>query len=220
MRHVIEPPLITQFMIQITSGMVEAHKFIVHRDLKPDNILIDRKGVLKITDFGLAKYITTATRTQTFKGWGTFAYMAPKCWLSEKNTTRMDIYSIGIIFYELLARAKPYSASTELEWRDHHLYDPLPDLRAVRTDLPDRLIDAISKMTSKRAEDRYQNASELLPVLGEIEKALQPGQAKNDPLVSKARGAVEQHKAQSLEQQREHDLAEQDAKLTFTGTPA
>ncbi|MFH1438196.1 MAG: serine/threonine-protein kinase, partial [Pseudomonadota bacterium] len=201
------------YMLQIASGMSEAHKSIVHRDLKPDNVLLAANGVLKITDFGLAKYVSDATRTQTFKGWGTVAYMAPECWLSEKNTPRMDIYSMGIMYFEILTGVKPYSATTDVEWRNHHLYDPLPDLKSLRKDAPDRLIDTISKMTSKRAENRYPDGTSLLTVLNEIKDSIETKDTMPDPLVSKARAVVNQQQTQILESQRKQDLANQESRL-------
>jgi len=200
-------------MVQITSAMAEAHKLIVHRDLKPDNILLDSSGLPKVTDFGLAKYVTAATRSHTFKGWGTYAYMAPECWLLDANTPRMDIYSMAIMFFELLTGTKPFTANNENEWRDKHLYEALPDLQTFRDDLPSRLVDTISKMASKRADDRYADGSSLLLVLREIEKEFQSESSGEDPLVAKAMNIIGREKAHQLETQRQNDEAERESKL-------
>jgi serine/threonine protein kinase len=100
-------------MLDILSGMKEVHKHIIHRDLKPENILVDSDEKLLITDFGLARYINEKTRTKSFKGSGTIPYMAPECWTGETNTISMDIYSLGILFFEILTGVLPYNARTE-----------------------------------------------------------------------------------------------------------
>ena len=86
--------------LQLASGMKHINSILVHRDIKPDNILIV-DDVLKITDFGLAKYAEATTRSVTFKGYGTKEYCAPEVCKNEKNTIYMDIYSMGIVFYEI-----------------------------------------------------------------------------------------------------------------------
>lgn len=86
--------------LQLVAGMKSINKKLVHRDIKPENILIC-DGICKITDFGLAKVASESTRTMSFKGYGTLQYIAPEAWKSEKNTIQMDIYSMGIVFYEL-----------------------------------------------------------------------------------------------------------------------
>ena len=128
----IDIPECFKMMKDILNGLKDAHKLIVHRDLKPENILIGADGTLLITDFGLAKYIDEKTRTKSFKGSGTIPYMAPECWLFEANAIPMDIYSLGVLFFELLTGQLPFSAKTETEWRDFHLYQQLPDITTVR----------------------------------------------------------------------------------------
>lgn len=201
------------YMTQIASGMSEAHKFIVHRDLKPDNILVDKAGQLKISDFGLAKYISAATRTKSFKGGGTYPYMSPECWLFDTNTPAMDVYSLGIIFFQLLTGKLPYSATTENEWRHRHLYDPLPDIRTFRKDVPDRLVDCIAKMANKRAVERYPSASEVLKVLEDIVAAQKSSTPPKDPLVAQAIGVVHNHQAQALDLKRQQDHVDQETRL-------
>lgn len=93
--------------LQLVDGMKSINKKLVHRDIKPENILICN-GICKITDFGLAKVASESTRTMSFKGYGTLQYIAPEAWKSEKNTIQMDIYSMGIVFYELALLDYPY----------------------------------------------------------------------------------------------------------------
>lgn len=95
-----EKAFLLNVFAQLAEGMREISKFLVHRDIKPDNILICN-GKMKISDFGLSKLAGENTRTLTFKGYGSTKYVAPEAWNNDKNTIQMDIYSMGIVFYEL-----------------------------------------------------------------------------------------------------------------------
>jgi len=152
-------------MSDILSGMQEIHKSIVHRDMKPENILIDSDGHLVITDFGLAKFINEKTHTKTFKGAGTLPYMAPECWKGDTNTIAMDIYSAGIIFFEILTGRHPYNARNETEWKECHAYKPLPDITSFRDGLNTKTKQILQKMAEKNAAKRYQNIDEIIIAL-------------------------------------------------------
>jgi serine/threonine protein kinase len=154
-------------MSDILNGMKEVHKYIIHRDLKPENILIDSNGHLLITDFGLARYIHEKTQTKSFKGAGTIPYMAPECWTGETNTIAMDIYSLGIVFFEILAGVWPYNAKTESEWKDCHLFTPLPDISTYRNDITVKIKQIMQKMTNKRVSDRYKSVDEIINAINE-----------------------------------------------------
>jgi serine/threonine protein kinase len=157
-------------MLDILNGMKEVHKYIIHRDLKPENILIDSDGHLLITDFGLARYINEKTRTRSFKGAGTIPYMAPECWTGETNTISMDIYSLGIVFFEILTGVLPYNAKTESEWKENHLFTPLPDISMQRNDITVKIKQIIQKMTNKRVSDRYKSVDEIINAMNDAVK--------------------------------------------------
>ena len=110
-----------KMFLDLLQGLKVLHSRIIHRDLKPENILIDENDNLVITDFGLAKLIGEKTKTKSYKGSGTIPYMSPECWLGQENKVQMDIYSLGIIFYELLTGEFPFNGTTEEEWRNAHL---------------------------------------------------------------------------------------------------
>jgi len=154
-------------MFDILSGMKEIHKVVVHRDIKPENILIGSSGHLLLTDFGLAKYIDEKTRTHSFKGYGTVPYMAPECWTGDENTVAMDIYALGLIFFEIVAGRLPSSAKTDIEWREFHLFTPLPNLASLRPGITVKFNQIIQKMTNKRPSERYKTIDDVLAAVNE-----------------------------------------------------
>jgi len=151
--------------VQLASGMKAINAKLVHRDVKPDNILI-ADGVLKISDFGLAKIVGAATRTQTLKGINHIRYCAPEAWLLDRNTPAMDMYSMGIVFYELATLTHPYhvDATGDLvdAWKNAHLTKVADDPRKQNPDLPLWLVQLVSKMISKRPQDRYSSWDEVI----------------------------------------------------------
>lgn len=114
---------------QLANGMNDINSLLVHRDIKPENILLCG-SVLKITDLGLSKVAVEKTRTITFKGGGTPLYMSSEAWDFSKNTIQMDIYSKGIIFYELAALEYPYSPMprTQEDAKNLHMYSPIQNI--------------------------------------------------------------------------------------------
>ncbi|MES3034073.1 MAG: serine/threonine-protein kinase [Gemmatimonadota bacterium] len=140
---------------QITAGMQVISARLVHRDLKPANILVALDPVtLKIADFGLAKLADAATRSVTMKGVGTMAYLAPEAWDCAPNTTAMDVYAAGVLFFEIATlrlpiEPPPDGAQDALAWRRAHLLTAPRDLRALRPDLPITLVQLIVAMLQK-----------------------------------------------------------------------
>lgn len=149
-----------KFAIQICAGLDYAHqKKVVHRDIKPSNLMLDREGVVKITDFGIAGVVqdTISRVTQTTVA-GTLAYMAPERLKGEKTDHRSDIYSLGVVLYEFLAGHPPfYTGGIEYQII-HSQPKPIPDI-------PASLEDIIRKSLAKKPEDRWDNVRELYNVL-------------------------------------------------------
>jgi len=194
------------YMLQLSEGLSFAHNTIIHRDLKPENILVSSSGDLKICDFGIAKYVGELTRTKTFKGWGTVFYMAPECWLFDTNSIQMDVYSLGIIFYELCTLQKPFVGRNEREIREKHLYESLPNLQSVRNDLPIKLVEIINKMTRKRASERYNTMNEVIDALKTIQTAVtQTTDSKIDSIVRKAHSRIVEQEKEKLHQKRKSE---------------
>jgi serine/threonine protein kinase len=192
-------------ILDILNGIKEVHKYIIHRDLKPENILLDSDGHLLITDFGLARYIGEKTQTRSFKGSGTIPYMAPECWTGDANTISMDIYSLGIVFFEILTGTWPYNAKTESEWRDCHLFTPLPDISTYRSDITVKLKQIIQKMTNKRASERYNSVDEIITAINESIKLNDSEMRDADRLATLGNFAMQQKNAAELRTTQENE---------------
>lgn len=160
---------------QMVAGMKAISAKLVHRDIKPENILTSG-GVLKISDFGLSKVVEEATRMTTFKGGGTFPYMAPEAWRLEKNTSQLDIYAMGVVFYELATLRLPLQPKTPNPqgWMDAHTYEAAPSPSKFNPTLSPKVSQIIVRMIEKSPSKRFGNWDEiekLLDVAGAPESA-------------------------------------------------
>lgn len=149
--------------LQLSKGMECINAVLVHRDIKPDNILINN-DVLKITDFGLAKYVEATTRNVTFKGFGTLQYCAPEVWKNEKNTLQMDIYSMGIVFYELATLQYPYMVQAG-DYMDAHLYGAVENPLKYNPQIPVGIVSLLNKMLQKSRSKRFSSWKEIIDLL-------------------------------------------------------
>lgn len=144
---------------QIIEGMSAINKKIIHRDIKPENLLYS-EGHIKITDFGLAKISEDSTRTHSFKGSGTYPYMAPEAWSLKTNTINMDIYSVGLLFYELTTLKIPfieYNPSSYEDWKSAHLNKQLKNIRESNHGVSLPIESLIESMTKKNKNNRINN---------------------------------------------------------------
>jgi|GEM_PF-3268915 len=154
---------------QIGKGLAYAHsKGLVHRDIKPGNILISDKGVAKIVDFGLAKNISLEKTRITVTGTviGTPEYMSPEQCRGEVVDFRSDIYSLGILLYEMIHGAPPFQGENPMEVINKHLHEPVPPIPEVDA----QLNAIISKALSKKREERYQCVEEFLKEVENYQK--------------------------------------------------
>jgi serine/threonine protein kinase/Tfp pilus assembly protein PilF len=158
---------------QIAEGLAQAHKKgIVHRDLKPQNIMLDRDGNARIMDFGIACSLETKGVTDTGMMIGTPEYMSPEQVEGKEADFRSDIYSLGVIIYEMMTGKIPFDGETALSIALKHKNEAPQDPREFNNKIPEALSQMILKCMQKSAELRYQTAEELLSELNKIEKDL------------------------------------------------
>lgn len=149
---------------------------VVHRDVKPSNILLDSDDRAKVADFGLARPIGPRDPTMTGPGGvvGTAHYMSPEQALGKEVDFRSDIYSLGIVLYEMLAGKRPFEGASPPEVIAAHLRDPMPPLRDVRDDVPEGVADVVTWMTQKERESRPPSYAALLSGLSQGSRPREP----------------------------------------------
>ena len=149
-------------MSQLTDGMAHAHdSYIIHRDLKPQNIMIKDDGQIKITDFGIAMALNSTQLTQTNSVMGSVHYLPPEQASGKGCTIKSDIYSMGIIFYELLSGSLPFRGDNAVEIALKHMREPLPSLREENSSIQQSIENIIRKATAKNPKNRYDSARSM-----------------------------------------------------------
>lgn len=153
---------VVDIMLQITSAMGVAHdSLIIHRDLKPQNILIKDDGEVKITDFGIAMALNSTQLTQTNSAMGSVHYFPPEQANGKGSTLKSDVYSLGIMMYELLTGTLPFRGDNAVEIALKHLKEPIPSIRTELPELPQSIENIIIRATAKNPKNRYANANEM-----------------------------------------------------------
>lgn len=155
-------PEVIDITLQITNGLSVAHdSYIIHRDIKPQNILILENGLIKITDFGIAVAMNATQLTQTNSVMGSVHYLPPEQASGKGATLQSDIYSIGILMYELLTGKLPFKGDNAVEIALKHLKEPMPSIRDEIADIPQSVENIILKSTAKNPKNRYSDAREM-----------------------------------------------------------
>lgn len=155
-------PEVIDIMKQIADGLSVAHdSYIIHRDIKPQNIMILENGLVKITDFGIAMAMNGTQLTQTNSVMGSVHYLPPEQANGTGSTLKSDIYSMGILMYELLTGTLPYRGENAVEIALKHLKEPLPSIRDIIPDIPQSVENVILKAAAKNPKNRYNDAREM-----------------------------------------------------------
>jgi len=158
---------------QVCEGLAEAHRLsVVHRDLKPSNIMIDREGNARIMDFGIARSLTAKGITGAGVMIGTPEYMSPEQAEVKEVDQRSDIYSLGVILYEMVTGRAPFEGETPLGIAMKHKSEVPKDPKEINAQIPDDLSRVILKCLEKDKEKRYQSAGEVRSELENIEEGI------------------------------------------------
>ena len=153
---------VIDIMLQITDGLSVAHDaYIIHRDIKPQNIMILDSGLVKITDFGIAMAMNSTQLTQTNSVMGSVHYLPPEQANGKGSTLQSDIYSMGILMYELLTGELPYKGDNAVEIALKHLKEKIPSVRDKYPEIPQSVENIIIKATAKNPKNRYADARSM-----------------------------------------------------------
>lgn len=164
-----------RLLAETLDGLASAHQAgVVHRDIKPENILINDRGHVQITDFGLARAISQATLSSTGLLLGTAAYLAPELIEHNLATPQGDLYSAGMMAWEMLAGRVPFTADNPVTLVFKHVHENTPSISTACPEINEKVAQFISKLTARDMNERPNNASEALAQLRALSKQLQP----------------------------------------------
>lgn len=153
---------VIDIMSQLTDGLSHAHDaYIIHRDIKPQNIMIQDNGLIKITDFGIATATNGTQLTQTNSVMGSVHYLPPEQANGKGSTIKSDIYSLGILMYELLAGSVPFKGDTAVEIALKHMKEKIPSIRKQNPTIPQSVENIILKATAKNPKNRYETVKDM-----------------------------------------------------------
>ena len=153
---------VIDIMTQLTDGLAHAHEaYIIHRDIKPQNIMIEDNGLVKITDFGIAMALNSTQLTQTNSVMGSVHYLPPEQANGKGSTVKSDIYSLGILMYELLTGSVPFKGDTAVEIALKHMKEKIPSIRKQNPTIPQSVENIVLKATAKNPKNRYDNVRDM-----------------------------------------------------------
>lgn len=157
-----------KIMIELASAINHAHdNDLIHRDIKPQNVLLDENGTVKVTDFGIAIALSATALTQTNSILGSVHYLSPEQARGGVATKKSDIYSLGIVFYELLTGKLPFTGETAISIALKHLQEETPSVKAFNPDIPQSVENIVKKATDKDPLARFNSVNELKEALAD-----------------------------------------------------
>lgn len=155
-------PEVIDIMLQLTKAIAHAHEsYIIHRDIKPQNVIILEDGTVKIMDFGIAVALNSGDLTQTNSVMGTVYYIPPEQANGGAATIKSDIYSLGILMYELVTGHVPFKGDNPVEVALKHMKEPLPSICEYDPDMPQSIENIILRASAKNPKNRYESAMEM-----------------------------------------------------------
>lgn len=161
-RGVLSLPETMDIMLQLLDALATAHdSYIIHRDIKPQNIMIKESGLVKITDFGIAMALNSAQLTQTNSVMGSVHYLPPEQASGKGSTIRSDIYSLGILMFEMLSGKVPFKGDSAVEIALKHMKEPLPSVKEINPVVPQSVENIILKASAKNPKNRYRDVREM-----------------------------------------------------------
>src|SRR6201995_2304761 len=162
-------PEAVAYAIEIARALEAAHaRHIVHRDVKPQNVLIDHEGRAKVTDFGIARTLEEDGLTADGRVLGTTDYGSPGQALGQAVTGQSDLYSLGIVLYEMLTGEVPFKGDNQVAVAMKHVREILPDVQVKRPEVSAALASVVDTATAKREADRYADDAEMIAGLEEV----------------------------------------------------
>lgn len=193
-------PLQVEEAIRIASQICEAlehahHNQIIHRDIKPHNILIGKNGRVKVTDFGIARAVTSSTITQTGSVMGSVHYFSPEHAKGTFTGEQSDLYSLGIVMYQMLTGKLPFIGESPISVALKHLQENVEDPRLVNPLIPQSVENVILRAVRKDPSDRYSSASQMLE---DLESCLLPHRRNEAKLIFKDIDELDEEKTRVI----------------------
>ncbi|NHN28448.1 Stk1 family PASTA domain-containing Ser/Thr kinase [Paenibacillus agricola] len=193
-------PLQVEEAIRISSQICEALEHahlnqIIHRDIKPHNILIGRNGRVKVTDFGIARAVTSSTITQTGSVMGSVHYFSPEHAKGTFTGEQSDLYSLGIVMYQMLTGRLPFIGESPISVALKHLQENVEDPRKVNPLIPQSVENVILRAVRKNPSDRYSSASQMLE---DLDSCLEPGRRNEAKLMFKDIDELDEEKTRVI----------------------
>lgn len=217
--------------LQIAQGLAKAHEHgIVHRDIKPENLMISRDGFAKILDFGLAKLVERKRAAQADSGektilqittrsgviFGTVKYMSPEQLLGRRVDLRSDIFSFGVVLYEMLTNLCPFANENDIDTMHSILHDEPKPPHAVKSDLPRALHPVLVKALAKEPRQRYQTIKEFAAAIRSLKRDLEAGKTSM-PVKTRLVLKPTAQRAAKIDYERELNPAQYEAVTTIDG---